>query len=88
MIWRLSAAAVMAVAATAAHGQSINRELTRYQLRQADCADAHARGVAAARTDPRRRAAADQRRDRCLQAAERRYRHALRVQLRLPDRTD
>ena len=68
----------------AASAQSINRELVRYQLRQADCRDAFAQRVAS-NCDARCRVAAETRRDRCLAGAERRYVQALRVQLRPPD---
>ncbi len=69
----------------AASAQSINRELVRYQLRQADCREGYRERLERG-CDERCRQAAAQRRDRCLAAAERRYVQALRVQLRPPDR--
>lgn len=67
-----------------ASGQSITRDQLRYQLRQADCREAY-RARTERDCDERCRRVAEQRRDRCLADAERRYIHALRIQMRPPD---
>ena len=85
MTRRMAMILLMALVPASASAQSINRELVRYQLRQADCREALRQRLERS-CDRACRAAAQSRRDRCLAVAERRYTQMLRVQLRLPDR--
>ena len=82
---RLAFCLIALSAPVLATAQSITRDQQRYQLRQADCGEAYRVRIRRA-CDENCRRTAEQRRDRCLADAERRLIHALRIQMRPPDR--